>query len=114
MKFIIIKSMTVTFLLMFIGCTHPMRHLQDIQLGMTPDEVQDEMGDPYAVRSAKLFDTEETTMVWEYWPPFLHPNTEKVHIVFQNQQVVQWGKPGDYNTGSDKTVKEYKEQKGGR
>ena len=114
MKEIVVKCLALAFLLTLIGCTHPMRKLHDIQLGMTPDEIEDEMGDPYSVRSAKLFDTEETTMVQEYWPPFLHPNTEKVHIVFENQQVVQWGKPGDYGTGSVSTVKEYKEQKSGR
>jgi len=100
---------------LFTGCrtgfVHPMKKTDRIQLGMSPQEVTDEMGRPFSVRSAKVFDNEETTMVWEYWPPFLAGNQSKVHIIFENGQVVQWGLPGDYNTGSAAKIKEYKETK---
>lgn len=95
-----------------IGCTHPMRKLVRINLGMTAEDVRAEMGEPYSVRSAKLFAGEETTMVWEYWPPLLSQNPSKVHVIFENGRVVQWGQPGDYETGSASKVLEYSENKG--
>ena len=95
------------------GCRHPAKKLKDIRLGFTPDEVEDEMGSPYAVRAAKLFEDEETTMIWEYRPPFLANNESIIHVIFENDKVVQWGVAGDYQTGSEKTVKEYKPKKAG-
>jgi hypothetical protein len=93
------------------GCTHPMRKLENVRLGMEPTAVREAMGKPYAVRAAKVFQNEETTSVWEYWPPFFSLNDNKVHVVFENDKVVQWGIPGDYNTGSYTSIREYKEAK---
>ena len=97
-----------------VGCGHPSKKTYRLQLGMNPDEVREEMGRPYTVRSAKKFENEETTMVWEYWPAFFASNTVKVHLYFENGELVQWGLPGDYGTGSASKVSEYKEQKSGR
>lgn len=93
------------------GCRHPMRKLTNVRLGMEPASVKQAMGNPYSVRASKVFDNEETTYVWEYWPPFFSLNDQKVHIVFENDKVVQWGIPGDYNTGSYTSIREYKESK---
>jgi hypothetical protein len=93
------------------GCTHPARKLDQINLGMAPKDVRQAMGKPYSVRAAKVFENEETTMVWEYWPPFLSLNDQKIHVVFENDKVVQWGMPGDYGTGSISSIREYKESK---
>ena len=93
------------------GCTHPIKKTSKIQLGMTPDQVREEMGEPYAIVASKVFADESTTMVWEYWPPFFSLNDSKVHIVFENDRVVQWGKPGDYGTGAGGGVREYKPKK---
>lgn len=98
-------------LLGLTACRHPMRNLHRINLGMTADDVREEMGNPYSVRSAKLFEGEETTMVWEYWPPFINNNPDKIHVVFENGRVVQWGTVGDYGTMDVSTggVKPYTE-----
>ena len=93
------------------GCSSPTRKTYRLQLGMNPDEVREEMGKPYSVRSAKKFENEETTMIWEYWPAFFATNPAKIHCAFENGELVQWGLPGDYGTGSEKKVTEYKEQK---
>jgi hypothetical protein len=93
------------------GCTHPMRKLEKVSLGMNPDSVRKAMGSPYSVRASKVFDNEETTTVWEYWPPFFSLNDQKIHVVFENEKVVQWGIPGDYGTGSYSSIREYKEAK---
>ena len=93
------------------GCTHPVKKLTRLQLGMTPDQVKEQMGKPYGVVAAKVFADESSTMVWEYWPPFFALDDSKVHIVFENDRVVQWGKPGAYGTGSENAVREYKPQK---
>jgi hypothetical protein len=104
--------LTALFLAILAGCAHPMTRLKNINLGMTPADVETEMGKPYAVRSAKLFKGEQTTEVWEYWPPYFSNNAQKVWVIFENGRVVQWGAPGDYSTGSASSVKEYSEQKG--
>jgi hypothetical protein len=93
------------------GCRHPVRKLKNIQLGMTPDEVEEHMGAPYAPRSSKLFEGEETTLVWEYRPPFVSNNDDRIHIIFENDKVVQWGVAGDYSTGDEINVREYKATK---
>ena len=93
------------------GCGHPVKKSHKLFLGMTPEQVQDEFGKPYAIRSAKVFDNEETTMIYEYWPPFFSTNEMILHLHFENSRLVQWGAAGDYNTGSESKVQEYKEQK---
>lgn len=104
---------------LFSGCrtgfVHPSKKTDRIQLGMTPQEVVEELGRPYTIRSAKVFENEETTMVWEYWPPFLSGNQTKVHIFFENGQLVQWGQPGDFGTANFRgNLSEYKPGKSGR
>lgn len=111
MRNLLICLLPIVLLTLLTGCRHPMTHLRNINLGMTPADVEAEMGKPYAVRSAKLMEGEETTMVWEYWPPYFSNNTSKVHVIFENGRVVQWGVPGDYGTGSEKNVKEYNDKK---
>ena len=107
MKRIISLIAVLGLAFVFAGCSSPSRKTYRLQLGMNPDEVREEMGKPYSVRSAKKFDNEETTMIWEYWPAFFSSNPTKVHCVFENSELVQWGLPGDYNTGSASKVKEY-------
>ncbi len=110
--------MVVCTLSLFTGCrtgfVHPMKKVERLQLGMSPAEVRDEIGRPYSIRSAKLFENEETTMIWEYWPPFLSGNQSKIHVYFENGVMVQWGQPGDFNTARSGGLREYKAQKGGR
>lgn len=111
MKKQLILGLALAALLLPSGCVHPMKKLTRIQLGMTPDQVREEMGAPYAIVAAKVFADESTTMVYEYWPPFFALNDAKVHIVFENDRVVQWGKPGDYGTSQTGGLREYKPQK---
>lgn len=109
-KHIILVAFAASLLLPS-GCIHPVKKLYKIQLGMTPDEVEEKLGRPYAVVASKVLADESTTMVWEYWPPFFALNDSKVHVTFENDRVVQWGKPGDYGTGSGVGIREYKPQK---
>jgi len=101
----------LTIISLSVGCTHPMRKLDRLQLGMSPDEVREQMGKPYAPRSAKVFKDEQTTFIWEYWPPILTFNEQKIHLYFENDRLVQWGVPGDFGTGTGSRVTEYKETK---
>ncbi|MEM7391987.1 MAG: hypothetical protein AAF492_06520 [Verrucomicrobiota bacterium] len=83
------------------GCVTPDRYISDVRLGMTTDEVKYTMGDPFAVRAAKMYEGEEWIEVWEYRPPIisLAAFTDKYdrdyQIVFKNGKVIQWGEPGD-------------------
>lgn len=111
MKKTFMLGVVAAALLLPTGCIHPVKKLHKIQLGMTPDQVEEQLGSPYAVVASKVFADESTTMVWEYWPPFFALNDSKVHVVFENDRVVQWGKPGDYGTSQSGGLREYKPQK---
>ena len=77
------------------GCGTAAAKVKKLRLGMTPDEVRKQMGEPFTVRAAKVFADGQTTEVWEYisgisWTP------KDYWIFFENQKVVQWGEPGDF------------------
>lgn len=99
--------------LFLAGCATPAKHIKDVRLGMTPDEVRDVMGEPYTIRASKLYESGEWTEVWEYLPPALTFNPKTFWIHFENGKVVQWGEPGDFTgkSGGDVPVSEYSEQK---
>lgn len=88
------------------GCATPSRHISDLRLGMTPDEVRDAMGDPFAIRAAKVYENEETSEIWEYIPPvfsiagFADRYDKEYRLVFENGRLVQWGEPGDLSYDS--------------
>ncbi len=88
----------------FIGCSTPTKKIKNLTLGMTPEEVLEQMGDPYTIRAAKVFDDGHTTEIWEYQPAFLSFNPKTFWIYFENQKVVQWGEPGDFAGKSGRTV----------
>lgn len=92
------------------GCSLPARKIKNVRLGMTPDEVRDELGKPYTIRAAKVYQDEQWTEIWEYLPPPIAFYPKSFWVIFENDRVVQWGQPGDFNTGAA-SVKEYSEQK---
>lgn len=104
--------------LVLVGCSTPSQRVGSVRLGMTPDEVLDEMGEPYAVRSAKLYRDGTFQEVWEYIPSifsvalFADRYDKTYWVFFDEGRVVQWGEPGDL-TGSttvaedDAVVSEY-------
>jgi len=111
MKRVLMGLDGLAVVLTITGCGHPMRKSYALQLGMTPEEVVEDFGKPYAIRSAKVFENEETTMIFEYWPSFFSTNDLVYHLHFENSRLVQWGAAGDYGTGSEDKVTEYKGQK---
>lgn len=77
------------------ACGTPAQKVKKIRLGMTPDDVRKQMGEPFTVRAAKVYADGQTTEVWEYLSGFsLTP--KNYWIFFENQKVVQWGEPGDF------------------
>jgi hypothetical protein len=91
-----------------MGCATPARNMKRVQLGMTPDQVRKEAGDPYTVRAAKAYEDGRTMEVWEYIARLaIYP--KDYWVVFENGKVVQWGEPGDFSqlTASDPPVNEY-------
>lgn len=84
-----------------------------LQLGMEPEAVREAIGDPFAIRAAKVYASDEWTEVWEYLPPWFTWSPKTYWVYFENGRVVQWGEPGDF-TGSPATVREYNPSKSGR
>lgn len=88
---------------------------------MTPEEVLNVMGEPFAIRAAKLYENEEWQEVWEYIPPvvsvagFSERYDKTYWIQFENGKVVMWGQPQDFSgessvsspSGSGPAVLEY-------
>jgi outer membrane protein assembly factor BamE (lipoprotein component of BamABCDE complex) len=107
------------------GCATPSRHISELRLGMTPEEVLDIMGKPFAIRAAKLYENEEWQEVWEYIPPvfsvagFSDRYDRDYWILFENGKVVQWGQPLDFtgetsvtqSTSQKPSVLEYSPEK---
>jgi hypothetical protein len=94
------------------GCASPRFRMDALKLGMTPDEVIDQVGKPFTTRAAKVYEDKRAVEVWEYLPRFfsLYPKTYWVY--FENGAVVQWGEPGDFTTqtGASVPVQEFNNQ----
>ena len=91
------------------GCGTPARKIKKLRLGMTPDEVDDELGKPDTIRAAKVYEDGQTQQIWEYLSGIsLRP--KDYWVFFENDRVVQWGEPGDFTGKSGKSipVEEYK------
>ena len=91
-------------------------NVSKLKLGMTPDEVLKQIGKPYTIRAAKVYEDNEWTEVWEYLAPALTWNPKNYWVFFENGKVVQWGEPGDFSgqSGASVPVGEYSNQKRAR
>lgn len=117
------KMLLVTTLLVAAFCsgcmTTPSAHIDQLELGMTPDQVKKIMGPPFTVRASKQYENGETSAVWEYIAPvfssaaFSDKYDKDYWIMFENNKVVQWGQPGDFSgeksssEGDNVLVKDY-------
>jgi hypothetical protein len=90
-----ILVLTVLAALLVAGCKTPAKHVKDLRLGMTPEEVEDVMGKPYTIRAAKVFEDGQTQSIWEYLARFAI-NPKDYWLYFENGKLVQWGEPGDF------------------
>lgn len=89
-----------------LGCSSLPGKIKKLELGMTPEQVKDTAGEPYAIRAAKVYDDGHTEEVWEYLANFsLYP--KDYWIFFENAKLVQWGEPGDFAGSRLQAVKEY-------
>jgi outer membrane protein assembly factor BamE (lipoprotein component of BamABCDE complex) len=110
----------VAVAVVLVGCVTPSQTVGGLRLGMTPQEVYEVMGAPFAVRAAKTYEDGTTSQVWEYVPPvfsraaFSDKYDKTYWVFFVNDKVVQWGEPGDFSkhdTTKDVTVKDYVQEK---
>ena len=101
MKRILLAIVFLAPLLMLTACNTPHQRISNLRLGMTPDEVLDEMGSPYAIRSAKLYRDGGFQEVWEYIPSifsvalFADRYDKTYFVYFDGGKLVMWGEPGD-------------------
>lgn len=100
---------------LLVGCGTPAPKIKKLRLGMTPDEVQDELGKPTTIRAAKVYEDGQTMQVWEYLSG-ISINPKDYWVFFENDRVVQWGEPGDFagKSGRNVPVEEYKAVKQAR
>lgn len=84
-------------IVLFAGCSVPARHMKQLQLGMTPDQVRKAAGNPYTIRGAKVYEDGRSLEVWEYIS-WLAIFPKDYWVMFQNGKVVQWGEPGDFGS----------------
>ena len=115
MKYLIMTAAVVS-LLFAAGCNTPARKVKKLDLGMTPPEVKELIGDPYTIRAAKVYEDGHTTQIWEYQPMIFTINPKIFWVYFENDKVVQWGEPGDFagKGGKNVPVEEYKAFKSAR
>lgn len=108
----ILVALSVILLILVQGCGTPSQRVGNLRLGMTPEEVLEEMGRPYAVRAAKLYRDGTFQEVWEYIPSifsvalFADRYDKMYWIYFDDGRLVQWGEPGDF-TGEEDMVMEH-------
>lgn len=77
------------------GCAHPAQKVKGIELGMTPGEVLERMGEPYTIRAAQISEGGKVTEIWEYISPTFSFNPRTFLIFFQDGKLVQWGLEDD-------------------
>lgn len=104
----------VALALVLSACASWNVDISQLQLGMEPEQVQDAIGRPFAIRAAKIYSGEEWSEVWEYLPPVFTWEPKTYWIYFENGKVVQWGEPGDFSGSTASAVKEYNAHKGAR
>jgi hypothetical protein len=89
---IISLLITVMCVMFVVGCTtHPATKVKGIELGMTPGEVLERMGEPYTIRAAQISEGGKVTEIWEYVSPTFTFNPRTFLIFFQDGKLVQWG-----------------------
>lgn len=117
----IVSAFMALWLIVGLGCaTPPSRRVSDLRLGMTPEEVLDRMGRPYAIRTAKLYRDGTFQEVWEYIPSifsvalFADRYDKTFWVYFDNGRLVQWGEPGDFTGSPARAVPEYVPDRRGR
>ncbi|HMP74787.1 MAG TPA: outer membrane protein assembly factor BamE [Kiritimatiellia bacterium] len=110
-----IKTFACVLVLALVGCGTPAPKIKKLRLGMTPDEVRDELGKPSTIRAAKVYEDGQTQQVWEYLSG-IAINPKNYWVFFENDRVVQWGEPGDFagKSGAAVPVAEYKSIKQAR
>lgn len=108
-KTFLMVAVALGVVMSLVGCGTPSRKIKKLRLGMTPDEVDDELGQPTTIRASKVYEDGQTQQVWEYLSGIsLRP--KDYWVFFENDRVVQWGEPGDFTGkgGKDIPVEEYK------
>jgi len=107
----IFLSALLAVLFLAAGCASWNTNVSLLQLGMDAQQVRDAIGDPFVIRSSKLYADGGSSEVWEYLPPAFTWSPKTYWVYFENGRVVQWGEPGDY-TGSASNVRDYTPTKG--
>ncbi len=114
-KTLLMAALVAVSGILLAGCATPRFAMNKLKLGMTPDEVVEQVGKPFTIRAAKVYEDKRTVQVWEYLPRFFTLYPKVYWIYFENDQIVQWGEPGDFAGGAGQNVPvgEYSGQKKG-
>jgi len=77
------------------GCSTPAQKIKNIELGMAPGEVLEQMGEPYTIRAANVYEDGKVTEIWEYVAPLFTFNPRTFLVIFQDGKLTQWGVESD-------------------
>ncbi|MFH0909795.1 MAG: hypothetical protein V1929_13630 [bacterium] len=108
MKKLLQVVVVISIAALLAACSTTGQKTKKLKLGMTPEDVRKEIGEPATIRAAKLYEDGRKAQVWEYVPSFsLTPRT--YWVFFENDKLVQWGQPGDFagKSGASVPVDEY-------
>ena len=91
MKIVRLLTALAGVLLMFGCATSPTKLVKEIELGMTPGEVLERMGEPHTIRAAQLQEGQRVMEVWEYSSPLMSFNPRTYLLIFREGKLIRWG-----------------------
>lgn len=108
------------FVLFFVGCATPAKHMTRISLGMSKEQVVQNLGNPTVARGAIRNKFDQTVEVWEYRLAlaedevgrktaltiltlgigalsYADRDMKNYWLYFVEDKLVRWGEAGDWN-----------------
>jgi len=96
-----IKQFTLGLIcLLLLGCGAFRSNFNFIELGMTKEEVVKVLGRPKERKAKQDLEILEYHDFWAHNP--FRPSSSKYWVFFKNDELIQWGKIGDFGTKKQK------------
>jgi hypothetical protein len=87
------------------------KRLQNLEIGMTKNQVVQVMGDPDSARGARQEDNGKTTEVWTYVLKRPGCGRARMYLLrFENEKLARWGLEQDWLRQPDKVEKIIRER----
>ena len=104
-KFFSLRFISCLLLVILLaGCATPAKHMTRISLGMSKEQVIQNLGNPTVARGAIRNKFDQTVEVWEYrlriGDHFIGPGIKNYWLYFMEDKLVRWGEAGDWERES--------------